>query len=234
MKKRVALYLYGPTNVGKTCFVSKLIGLHNERYVYYPSQDVRFFMEGFRENFFKIIVFEEFNVRNFYISMLKRPCEGRTYSYPVKHAPAKLITFRGPVIFISNFHEILDPALKSRLEIVYADVPFWTGRPAVRPREDGDENNDEDYEMVVVDNDHDGDGMMMMMMMDTENDLTVADEQQTQIQQNQHISSDDDFVETPSISYSSCVPKHQSHLRIRRRCRRQNENDDEYKNNNII
>ncbi|KAK9675184.1 RNA helicase [Popillia japonica] len=185
MKKRVALYLYGPTNVGKTCFISKLIGLHNERYVYYPSQDARFFMEGYRENFHKIIVFEEFNLKTFDTSMLKRLCEGRTYSYPVKHAPAKLITFRGPIIFISNFHEILDPAFRSRLEIVYADVPFWTGRPAVLPRENGDEDNDDDYEMVaeVVDNAADDDGMMMMV--DSVNDLTVGadDDEQQQHQQ---------------------------------------------------
>ena len=50
----------------------------------------------------------------------------------------QLIEFTGPIIFVSNFQEIQDPALLSRLNIVFADKPYWMDAmykvPQVKPK----------------------------------------------------------------------------------------------------
>lgn len=136
--KRPCLYLYGPSNVGKSSFIEMLIGKNNLKYVFYPGVG-KFFMQGFRDDFHKVILFEEFDIKFYVVAMLKRLCEGRDYAYPVKCEPDKNICFRGPIIFVSNFREINDEALSNRLYFVSAEVRYWQGVPAIPPKEeDGD------------------------------------------------------------------------------------------------
>lgn len=74
------LYLWGPSNTGKSTYVEILIGV-NRDYVYYPGIG-KFFMQDFDPSFHKLIVFEEFDIKFHVPSMLKRLLEGRNFAYP--------------------------------------------------------------------------------------------------------------------------------------------------------
>lgn len=125
VKKRLKLFLYGLSNVGKSSFIEKMIGLDNLKYIYYPGVG-KFFMQDFDETFHRIIVFEEFDISNYCLSMLKRLLEGRPYAYSVKCESDKVIAFNGPIIFVSNDDVCDDEAFKNRLLIVNAETKYWT------------------------------------------------------------------------------------------------------------
>lgn len=133
--KRKQLYLYGPTNFGKSSYVENLIGKSNLPYVFYPGVG-HFFMQGFKADFHKIILFEEFEISHYYSSYLKRLLEGRSFAYPVKCDADKIIKFNGMIIFVSNFLNINDAALLSRLCIVYADEAYWSSEETLLPKEE--------------------------------------------------------------------------------------------------
>lgn len=139
--KEKQLYLYGPSNVGKSSFVESLIGRHNMDYVFYPGVG-KFFMQSFREEFHRVILFEEFQYEFHCKSMLKRLLEGRMSAYPVKCGVDKLIKFNGPIIFVSNFEVIDDDALRNRLFFISADSPFWEALRACLPKEEPEDEND--------------------------------------------------------------------------------------------
>lgn len=46
------------------------------------------------------------------------------YTYPVKGLSNKLMQFKGPIIFISNYNKVNEDALVNRLKFVNADVPI--------------------------------------------------------------------------------------------------------------
>lgn len=133
--KRKCLYLYGDTNVGKSTFVETCIGRVNMKYVFYPGVG-KFFMQDFDESVHKIILFEEFEYKFCVVSMLKRLLEGKPYAYPVKCGLDKIFVFRGPIIFVSNFNDVEDVALKSRLYFVSAETPYWEGIQAALPKKE--------------------------------------------------------------------------------------------------
>lgn len=135
--KRPCLYLYGASNVGKTTFIENLIGIKNLKYVFYPGVG-KFFMQGFRADYHKVILFEEFDIKFHCVSMLKRLCEGRMYSYPVKCEPDKNIVFKGPIIFVSNERCVCDEAFSNRLYFVSAEKRYWEDASAVVPKTEED------------------------------------------------------------------------------------------------
>lgn len=118
--KRKQLYLYGPTNTGKSQLIDLILSQYCDR-VYYPDVG-KFFMNGFRKGFHQVILFEEFNYQYHILDMIKRLIEGRMFSYPRKCVDALSFQFDGPVIFVSNHHldVNVDPAFISRLNIVFA------------------------------------------------------------------------------------------------------------------
>lgn len=125
--KRKQLFIYGPTNVGKSSLIEKLIGKCNMKYVYYPGVG-KFFMQTFDPFFHKVVIFEEFNYRFYQPSFLKRLLENRVYSYPVKCSSDNIFAFNGPIIFVSNedIRDVCqDEALLGRLLIVNAYCQFW-------------------------------------------------------------------------------------------------------------
>lgn len=134
--KRKCLYLHGPSNTGKTSLIELLIGRNNMKYVFYPGVG-KFFMQDFDGNFHKIILFEEFNYSFCVVSKLKRLLEGKKDSYAVKCCSDKLILFRGPIIFISNFEEVGDYALRNRLLFVSADTPYYREAKGPLPKTEG-------------------------------------------------------------------------------------------------
>lgn len=127
------LYLYGPTNVGKTSVIEKLIGKANLKFVFYPGVG-QFFMQGFDPSYHKFIVFEEFDVDFYPVNMLKRLLECKTFSYPVKCQADLVMKFYGPIIMVSNFAlQSTDNALRQRFFDVYAGNGYWTYGPASFP-----------------------------------------------------------------------------------------------------
>lgn len=127
--KRQQIFIHGPTNVGKSSLVEKLIGRSNLKYVFYPGLG-KFFMQSFDIHFHKFIVFEEFNIRFFKPSFLKRLLENRSYAYPVKCGSDNIFAFNGPIFFVSNedIREVCyDSGLLGRLKIIDAYTPFWQG-----------------------------------------------------------------------------------------------------------
>ncbi|KAK9693907.1 hypothetical protein QE152_g33891 [Popillia japonica] len=74
------LYLYGSTAAGKSTYVETILSAagsrrsHNPlRHVYYPGVG-RYFMRHFDVDFHRAIVFEEFDVGQYNVAMLKRLC----------------------------------------------------------------------------------------------------------------------------------------------------------------
>lgn len=133
-EKRRALYLHGPTNLGKSCLIERVIGRNMMPFVYYPDVG-KFCMQCFRSWFHKVILFEEFKYEYHCVSMLKRLCENKNYSYPIKGLDALTMTFQGPIIFISNdpLETITDEAFLSRLNVVSVFNTYWA-EPEVRAR----------------------------------------------------------------------------------------------------
>lgn len=128
------LYLYGDSNVGKSTFVEKMIGSAMP-FVFQPGCG-KFFMQGFRKGFHKVILFEEFEYNYYPTGLLKRLLEGRLASYPVKCGPDMSIAFNGPIIFVSNFENVVDNALRNRMLFVSAQTPFWEAIQACLPKEE--------------------------------------------------------------------------------------------------
>lgn len=127
--KNKQLYLWGPTNVGKSTFIESLIGRENMKFVFMPGIG-KFFMQAFNPQVHKVILFEEFNIKFHHVSLLKRLLEGRKYCYSVMCELDKAIEFNGPIIFVSNFDiasDCRDEAFLKRLEIVHADCYFDNG-----------------------------------------------------------------------------------------------------------
>lgn len=137
MKDR-QLYLHGRSNIGKTSLIEKLIGRNNMKYCFYPGVG-KFFMQSYNPVIHKVILFEEFDLKLYEMSMLKRLLEGRAQAYPVKCETDKIITHRGPIIFVSNlFPGDFDQALLNRLLLVNADTPYWEGLCLPIPKEEGE------------------------------------------------------------------------------------------------
>lgn len=144
--KRPCLYLYGGSNVGKSSFVESLIGESLMKYVFYPGVG-KFFMQGFRVGYHRLILFEEFDIKFYPIALLKRLLEGRMCAFPVKCESDRVFAFHGPVIFVSNFNEVTDDALKARLLFVFADVAYWESPSALVPKQEGSEGGAEIQEI---------------------------------------------------------------------------------------
>lgn len=62
------------------------------------------------------------------MSILKRLLEGRMYAYLVKGLSGKLIQFKGPIVFISNYNDVIENTFVNRLKFVHADVDVRTGK----------------------------------------------------------------------------------------------------------
>ena len=123
--KRKALYIYGPANTGKTTFVECMLGKGNSGSIFYPGVG-KFFMQDFDPQYHKVILFEEFDSKFYNSAQLKRLLEGKPFAYPVKGTIDKMITFRGPIIFVSNYDEMTDLPLRSRCLFVSAETPYFS------------------------------------------------------------------------------------------------------------
>lgn len=141
--RRQQLYLWGSSGVGKSTYIERLIGKRNMVYVFMPDVG-KFAFQSFDERIHKLILFEEFDLKFHCVSMLKRLLESRPFVAPVKCGAGKMITFTGPVIFVSNYCEIEDDALKNRLLVVEARESVVNVQYGPVPKDEGQEEVSEE------------------------------------------------------------------------------------------
>lgn len=134
--KRPALYLSGPSNTGKSSLIKYLCGRKVWRNAVFHPGCGKFLMQGFNPYVHKVILFEEFDYAFHNTSQLKRLIEGEPFSYPVKCGEDKIIAFRGPIIFVSNFEIVDDMALRNRLHFVSASTPYFEVSCVAIPKEE--------------------------------------------------------------------------------------------------
>lgn len=133
--KRKQLYLWGESNAGKTTLVENIIGKENMKFVFQPCSG-KFSFNMFKPKFHKVILFEEFDFRlwEYYKGLLKRLLEGRSFVFDVKNGHQVTTEFSGPIIIISNDHiPDSEVALLNRLEVIYADGPYWLSEKVDTP-----------------------------------------------------------------------------------------------------
>lgn len=121
-KRKSALYLHGPTAMGKTTFIERLLGGRGYgSNVYHPEPGKFCFMDLMDNH--EVVLFEEYADEHWrpYYGKLKRLIEGKAFTVDVKGMNPRTIIWNGIVIFVSNFNNINDDALLNRLTVVYAD-----------------------------------------------------------------------------------------------------------------
>lgn len=144
------LFLYGNTLVGKSTYIEFMIGACNRDLIYFPGVG-KFFMQGYKPGFHKVILFEEFHSEYYPHGMLKRLLEGRPFSYPVKGSLDLKLVHRGPIIFVSNYYpNDFDDALKGRFVFVSAPVGFWEMAEALLPKEETDDTDGKDDDEISI------------------------------------------------------------------------------------
>lgn len=125
--KKKQLYLYGPSNVGKTSFIHHLLSscikyennsslnsntsanrpdfLENmyKMQIFMPTpNEFKYAWQSFDEDIHKLVVIDEFDVSNYEVTDLKKALAGETFVANIKGSISKIITLRIPVILISN------------------------------------------------------------------------------------------------------------------------------------
>lgn len=159
------MYVWGPHEMGKSGLIRKHLFCDEPQwfdYIFFAAQEGKFVFEGLDVAFHKVIVMEEMSFHNYNVSILKRLLEGQPVVLDRKGQKARLCTFRGPIILISNVPPpaTLDPALRSRFDVVHADHVYHVLRKCIfDPGEDNvmrlqgifepweDQDEDEDDEM---------------------------------------------------------------------------------------
>lgn len=139
--KKKQLYLYGPSNTGKTTFVHKLlsncINSHQvsdpddykyEEQVFQPlPNEPRYAFQDYDAEVHKIIKIDEFDIREYKVSDLKKLLAGESLRINCKNQSGRVINHRNPVIFISNLEPPNDlesvhyKGFRERFLIVLAD-----------------------------------------------------------------------------------------------------------------
>jgi hypothetical protein len=137
--KKKQLYLYGPSNTGKTTFIHKMLGLcinpaNTSNEYFYENQcfqplpnEPKYAYQDYDSSIHKILKIDEFEVSEYKVSDLKKLLAGESFRANGKNQSGRVICHRNPVILISNFeppsdqHSIQFRGLRERLFIVYAD-----------------------------------------------------------------------------------------------------------------
>jgi hypothetical protein len=116
--KMPQLYLWGIPNVGKTTFVNAMIDLEK---VFYAGRD-KWWMEGFRPDFYSCIFIDEFNWDTFSCKKeLLKLLAGEPFVANIKGVSPMRINVNLPVVMITNDEPPTDPAFNVRVKIVYAE-----------------------------------------------------------------------------------------------------------------
>lgn len=130
--KKKQLYLWGPSNTGKSHFIKTILkecipvppeeDQQNpnayERHVFKPTpNDLRFAWEEFDERLHSVMIINEFDFEEFCLSDLKKAFEGDSLVIGCKHTKSKRIRFQIPIIVISNM-DIPDEKLENNYKYI--------------------------------------------------------------------------------------------------------------------
>lgn len=148
--KRKQLFLFGPSNVGKSTFVMRMFDMCTDA-IYYPDVG-KFAFQDLRLSVHKVILFEEFNVQYHCLSMLKRLLEGRPFRASVKGGVGNVVKWDGPVVFVSNYPPPDEEAFKNRLLVVEAtgETPYWEAALGPLPKIEEETISEEGASIVEV------------------------------------------------------------------------------------
>jgi len=139
--KKPQLYLYGPSNTGKTTFVHKLLAqcmnspqincsdeYMYEQHIFQPlPNEPKYAFQDYDAELHKIIKIDEFDIREYKISDMKKLLAGESLRVNSKNQSGRVITHQKPVIMISNFeppNDLISSQYRGFLErlfVVYAD-----------------------------------------------------------------------------------------------------------------
>lgn len=111
--KKPQLYLWGPSNTGKTTFITKLltrcINLPGDDDFYYEGQvltptpnEKRFAYEAYEPYQHNVVVVDEFDIEEYNLNDFKRFVAGEPFVVNRKNQPSVRMKARMPMIFISN------------------------------------------------------------------------------------------------------------------------------------
>ena len=112
--KKRQLYLFGPSNTGKTSFIHRIlstcINSPGEQDAYaYESQvfrptpnDAQFAWQEFNKDQFSLCVVDEFDIKDYHVSDFKKLTAGEPLIANVKGKSSRKICLQMPMIFISN------------------------------------------------------------------------------------------------------------------------------------
>ena len=143
--KKKQLYLWGPSNIGKTSFIMNLFkiavdNLNNETvdddayeaHLFRPTpNEPKYSWQDFEFNKYNLVLIDEFDVKEFKVSDLKKALAGESFIANVKNGKAKNIKIQMPTILISNLAPPSDyvsdeyRGLCERLFIVHADQKYY-------------------------------------------------------------------------------------------------------------
>lgn len=139
--KKKQLYLWGPSNTGKSHFINTLLKAcipvdeaealadprAYEKHIFRPTpNDTRFAYEEYDERVHSVMLINEFDPDEYNLSDLKKALEGDSFVIGCKHTSSRRIRIEMPIIFISNM-ELPDESrnenkkyigMKSRFNIV--------------------------------------------------------------------------------------------------------------------
>ncbi len=122
MFKQKQLYIRGETNMGKSTLVNNLM-----RYLKIYEMPKNQWMNGYKNNFYDLIVMDEFEGQYYKISFLNKFLEGGNMWLDIKFGVPYKKTDNPPVLILSNYHlrdtysrvseSILD-TIKGRVDVI--------------------------------------------------------------------------------------------------------------------
>ena len=127
------LYLFGPSNSGKTTFVNEVLfrGIPKD-VIFKPIQSKNIFSWAeFRHDVHAIVNMNEFNIYDHNQDFLKNVMEGNDQPLPQKHKKAKMIGKLMPMIFTSNYPlpDNVNAGMRERFMVVDTSATCWGYTP---------------------------------------------------------------------------------------------------------
>lgn len=121
-RKKKHMYLYGPSNVGKTTAVEFLLRDLGNR-VYRAADQHPF--GSYKSSIHRCIVFEEFRISKYDYTILNKCLEGSEFYCNQKYMAERVERCLYPIIFISNYPPPNSDHFRNRVNIINANEPLF-------------------------------------------------------------------------------------------------------------
>jgi hypothetical protein len=118
--KKPQLYLWGPPSTGKSTFIQQVLLAQYGCQVYTMlSSDAKYAWECFDSHVHKLVLMDEFDIRDFDRNQLKLALAGDRIMVPTKYKDAQLKQIRTPIVMISNYAPPCElEGFKERVKVV--------------------------------------------------------------------------------------------------------------------